>query len=416
MYEDEGNMKILQINSHYNIGGAGKIVTYLHHELLRNGIDSVVLYGRGEEKKEINVYRIGSELSNKIDALTTRIVGSVGFQSYIATKQAIKIIEKENPTLLHLHVLHGYYLNYKILFDYINKKGIPCVWSFHDCMAFTGKCGYPYECKKYIDGCNHCQLLRDYPKTYGFDLTALMWQKKKDLFTGNSKKVIVSPSEWMTLMAKSSYFSKYDCVTIHNGIDTENTFVFRQLKKCRQDLGIPENAKVALGVAFGQENPRKGVKYIIQAAKDLPDVHFILIGWKNTKKNDISGLKNVTVREFISDQEELAKYYACADVFLLPSLAENYATTAIEAQASGTPVVGFKVGGIPEQANGILGDTVDVGNQKAFENKILKWCNSRQHNEIERKQRSDIVRTNNSMIRMFENYRVVYNRLLDDER
>lgn len=407
------DMKILQINSHYNTGGAGKIVAYLHQELLKNGNDSVVIYGRGKDEKIPNIYRIGNKLNNIVDAFITRVVGCVGFQSYTATKQAIKIIEKEKPSLVHLHVLHGYYLNYRILFDYINAKNIPCVWTFHDCSAFTGKCGYPYECQKYISGCNHCSRLRDYPTTYGLDLTSSMWKKKKKLFTGSRKKIIVSPSQWMTAMAKSSYFNEYECVTIHNGIDTKNTFFFRSLKECRQELGISVKAKVALGVAYGQENPRKGVKYIIQAARDLPEVQFILIGWKNSKENDISEVKNIKVKKFIKNQEELAKYYACADVFLLPSLAENYATTAIEAQASGTPVVGFEVGGITEQANGILGDTVPVGNQKAFERKILEWCDRIKHNDSERKQRSDIVHDHNSMSKMFENYQNIYKILLN---
>lgn len=407
-------MKILQINSHYNTGGAGKIVAYLHHELEKNGEDSVVIYGRGDQVNEHNVYRIGSDFSNKLDGIITRVVGSAGFQSRSATKRAIKIIEQEKPDLLHLHGLHGYYLNYTILFNYINSKKIPCVWTFHDCLAFTGKCGYPYECKKYVTGCNHCTLLRDYPVTYGFDLTKQMWKKKKDLFTTSDNKIIVSPSKWMTGMAKSSFFDKYECITIHNGIDTTNTFKYRDRDQCRSELGFDKDDKIALGVAFGQENPRKGVKYILEAARKMPDIKFILIGWKQDEKNDISALKNVYVREFINNQEELAKYYASADVFLLPSLAENYATTSIEAQASGTPVIGFDVGGIPEQANGIFGTTVKIKDQNEFKRKIQEWCDLSHDNTNARRDRSEFVCKHNSMNRMFDDYYMIYNRLLSE--
>lgn len=406
-------MKVLQINSHYNVGGAGKIVAYLHHQLLLNNFQSSVIYGRGDVVNLDGVYRIGSEVSNKIDALITRMIGSAGFQSWNATRQAIKIINREKPDILHLHGLHGYYINYNILFEYINKKNIPCVWTFHDCLAFTGKCGYPYECKKYIKGCYNCELLKDYPITYGLDLTKSMWNKKKELFTKTGNKIIVSPSKWMTGLAKQSFFGKYDCITINNGIDTKKIFTYKDRKQSREKIGFDSSDKIALGVAFGQENSRKGVKFIVQAAKDMPDVEFILIGWKKAKNDEVSDIKNIHVREFISNQQELAIYYASADVFLLPSLAENYATTSIEALASGTPVVGFNVGGIPEQANGLFGNTVECGNQFEFEKSIRYWCEKSDKSENERLERSSITIRNNSMDRMFNDYLCTYKKILE---
>lgn len=403
-------MKVLQINSHYNVGGAGKIVAYLHHELQKSGTDSVVIYGRGSDVKEKSVYKIGNGLTNYFDVLITRVIGSAGFQSWSATRHAIDIINKEKPDILHLHGLHGYYLNYSLLFNYINKKRIPCVWTFHDCLAFTAKCGYTYECTKYIKGCNHCSLLKDYPATFGFDLTKNLWRKKKQLFTKTDNKIIVSPSEWMTNLAKTSFFGKYECITINNGIDTDITFKYRDQKECREELGFKTNSKIALGVAFGQENPRKGVRYIIQAAQKLPNITFILIGWDNKTGSDISYLNNVVVKKFTNNQEELAKYYAAADVFLLPSLAENYATTAIEALASGTPVVGFNVGGIPEQAFGEFGITVEAGDQAAFNAAIVHQI---EHSDKENRMNiAKLIAKRNSMNRMKTEYFKIYDKLM----
>lgn len=406
-------MKVLQINSHYNSGGAGKIVAYLHHELLNSGFESVVIYGRGEQVTEPNVYRIGSDFSNKVDGIITRLVGSAGFQSWGPTKQAIEIIEREKPDILHLHGLHGYYLNYRILFEYINKTEIPCVWTFHDCLAFTGKCGYPYDCKKYISGCNHCKLLKDYPTTYGFDLTKSMWNKKKKLFTGGGKKIIVSPSKWMTSMAKSSFFGKYECLTINNGIDVGEIFQYRDKNECRLRLGLPMNKPIALAVAFGQENPRKGVKYIIQAAQDMPEIKFVIIGCKIEQAERLSRFKNIITKEFTTNQLELAYYYSGADIFLIPSLAENYATTVIESLACGTPVVGFNVGGIPEQAYGICGTTVEACNQELFNREIFKWAKTAPITAENRYKISRIASERNSMGYMFQQYLTIYRSLLE---
>lgn len=399
-------MKILQINSHYNKGGAGKIVSYLHKQLIENGYESVVVYGREcEECTDPFVFRIGNNLSNYFDAGMTRVTGLTGTHSILCTKQLINIIKEFMPDVIHLHVLHGYYLNFRLLFEFLNTTEIPIVWTFHDCQAFTGKCGYPYTCAKYKFGCGNCELLHDYPNTFFFDCTSSMWKEKKSLFTKSEKKIIISPSKWMTKMAQESFFGKYQCFTINNGIDT-TIFTYQNKVKCREELKI-SNYAMALGVAFGQDNPRKGVKYIIKAAEHLPEIQFVIIGWnKNVPEQKLPN--NVIVIPYIKNQKELAKFYSAADVFLIPSLAENYATTAIEALCCGTPVLGFETGGIPEQAYGVYGATVQSGNQMNFENYILKYCKNEILTDDMRKEISKKKSYLNSQEKMFNKYLKVY--------
>lgn len=406
-------MRIFQINSHYDQSGAGKIVACIHRQLKKHGHNSMVAYGRGKITNEEGVYRIGSRIGVVVEGFATRVIGINGFTSWNATKKLVMEIDKFSPDIIHLHGLHGYYLNFKILFDYINRKNIPCVWTFHDCHAFSGNCGYHYECDKWKTGCYKCQHLRDYPTSYLFDYTKWMWNQKKKLFTRTDNKIIVSPSEWMTNDAKKSFFSKYECITINNGIDTGKIFYNRGKSQSRKKHGYNIDDKIVLGIAFGFNDHRKGAKYIIEMARYLKEegVKVILIGWNKKNDNLIEDLPNVYTLEFTNNQHELAEYYSLADVFVLPSLAENYATVALESLACGTPVVGFNVGGTPEQLANGRGIVVEKAEQKQFNEAVMKILNKK--SSI--KSSEDIVKYinhNNSIVAMTTKYEQVYNRLL----
>lgn len=406
-------MRIFQINSHYDQSGAGKIVACIHRELKQHGHDSMVAYGRGKVTNEDCIYRIGSKVELAFEGFATRIIGITGFTSWNATKKLIREINKFSPDIIHLHGLHGYYLNFKILFDYINKNNIPCVWTFHDCHAFSGNCGYHYECEKWKIGCYKCQHLTDYPTSYLFDHTKWMWKKKKKLFTQTDNKIIVSPSEWMTNDAKQSFFGKYQCVTINNGIETENVFYRRNREECRKKYGFSLEDKIVLGIAFGFDDPRKGVKYILQMAQDLKvqGVKVILIGWNENNNGLISGLDNVTTIPFTNNQDELAEYYSLADVFVLTSIAENYATVVLESLACGTPVIGFDVGGTSEQLAKKRGTVVKSGNQKQFNEAVIGLLNG-YSNVKDSHSISNDIRSNNSIVAMTTKYEQLYNTLL----
>jgi putative colanic acid biosynthesis glycosyltransferase len=406
-------MKIFLINSHYNQSGAGKIITSIHKQLQKDGFESMVAYGRGRGTSDKNVYKIGSKLSVYSSVFATRYLGINGFTSKHATKELVKEAKKFNPDIIHLNGLHGYYLNFKILFDYINDNNIPCVWTFHDCHAFSGNCGYHCECEKWKTGCVKCTHLRDYPTSYLFDHTKWMWQQKRNLFTKTDNKIIVSPSDWMTNDAKQSYFGKYPCITINNGIDTEKVFYSRDRVLCRKKYGYKNNDKIVLSIAFGLDDPRKGVKYMIQLAKDLQteNVKLILIGWSDKNNNLIEGLTNVKTIPFTNNQDELAEYYSLADVFVLPSLEENYATVVIESLACGTPVVGFNVGGTPEQLDEGRGIVVEKGNQEQLNEAVIGLLNGYSNVKDSHSIIKDI-KSNNSIVAMSTKYEQLYNRLL----
>lgn len=406
-------MKIVQISSHYGKGGAGKIVSSLHEEMELDGVKVCSFYGResGNLQDKKYIVRIGNDWTNKFDALLTRITGLVGYFSIISTRRLIRYLEEEKPDLIHLHVVHGYYLNLRILLKYLCKSKIPTVWTFHDCYAFTGKCGYSFDCEKYKDKCGRCPYLHDYPNTLFFDCTRKMRSDKERWLSGIKNLAVVSPCDWMTELVRESIFNRFDCLTINNGIETNTIFKYKNKIAVREVLHLPTDRPVALGVAYGQGDPRKGVRYIVEAAKHLEYISFVLIGVSEKDESLYSQIPNIITKGFISNPKLLVDYYNSADVYLLPSLAENYATTVIESQACGTPVVGFDVGGVPEQLYGLYGTYVIAGDQIAFEAEIERYCLN-PYNDDNRIKLAAMVHERNSCHNMYLKYKEVYSNLI----
>lgn len=407
-------MKILQINSHYNQGGAARIVACIHRQLLEDGEEAYVAYGRGHASADSNVYQFGKTPEIYISALMSRLTGISGWFNRAATKRLIAYMDRIKPDLVHLHALHGYYLNLPMLFGYMNAHGIPCVWTFHDCYAFTGNCGYFFECDQWKSGCGNCPNVQTYPKSQWFDFTHWMWKRKKELFTGGADKIIVTPSDWLTNEARKSFLGQYECITIRNGIEVKNVFYPRGKERCREKYGYAQEDKLILGIAVGYQDVRKGAKYIIQLAKNLAnEAKVILIGWNEKNNHMLEGSTNIITIPSTSDADMLAEYYTMADVFVLPSLAENYATVTLEAMACGTPVVGFRAGGIPEQLTDGKGIAVEVGNQQAFDAAVRKVLASEGEAALlQGEELAARIAKENSTEKMTGEYKKVYQRLL----
>lgn len=408
-------MKILQINSHYNRGGAARIASSIHRQLLADGEEAYFAYGRGGGGEEKNLFCVDKTYEVYLSALLCRLVGLNGWWNRKAAKRLVALIENIRPDVIHIHTLHGYYMNFALLFRYLNEKDIPCVWTFHDCHAFVGNCGYFFACDRWREGCGKCPDIGRYPKSQFFDFTRYMWKKKKELFTGKQRTVIVTPSDWLTQTAKQSFFGKYPCLTIPNGIDTATFFYPRDKKKCREKYGYQEKEKLVLGMAVGFGDERKGAKYLLGVAKALgAEVKVILVGWEEKNNAMLEGLTNMVTVPNISDANILAEYYSMADVFVLPSLAENYATVTLEAMACGTPVVGFASGGTPEQLTGKKGIAVETGNQQAL-NEAVRKAVSGEIELLSGEMLAEKIQEHNSLQAMTEQYKKLYRKLAEEK-
>jgi glycosyltransferase involved in cell wall biosynthesis len=351
-------MKVLLVDVNYKNSSTGKIVYDLAEQLEVDGHESLVCFGRGPKISSIRAIRIAPALEVYFHALMTRISGLTGFFSYLATKRLIKQIEKFKPDVVHLHELHGYYLNINTIVEFLKINSIPVVWTFHCEFMYTGKCGHAYTCEKWKTHCHKCPQVKEYPSSVYFDFTELMFNQKKKMFKDFSRLEIVTPSNWLANRVKQSFLKTKSVNVIYNGIDTDNIFFPRNSTELIEKYNL-KNKKVILSVAPDIMDERKGGRWILELSKLYSEEYvFILIGVKDLMDSYPS---NVIALARTDDQQELAEFYSAADLFLLTSEKETFSLVTAESLACGTPVVGFDSGAPSEVAPEGFGSFVPYG-------------------------------------------------------
>ena len=350
-------MKIFQINSVCGYGSTGKIAVDLYNAIVAAGGKCRIAFGRGTAPSGIDCVKITSELDVRLHGILSRLTDKSGFYSKKATKRLITEIKAFEPDVIHLHNIHGYYLNVKLLFDFLKVYQKPVVWTLHDCWAFTGHCAY-YDaagCQKWKEGCNNCPNLSSYPKSFK-DNSRNNYLAKKAAFCGLNNLTLVTPSKWLKGEVADSFLSHYRCEVINNGIDTD---LFKpQTSDIKTKLGI-QNKKMLLGVASVWEE-RKGFADFIALSQKLTDQYVtVLVGLSQKQKESLP--KNVIGITRTSDQKELAQLYSAADFFINLTYEDNYPTTNLEALCCGTPVITYNTGGSGEAVQSGTGAVVPRG-------------------------------------------------------
>lgn len=336
-------MRILQINSVCGTGSTGRIATDIYDILKENGHECCIAYGRGDAPAGYNTIKIGNKYDIYYHALMNRITDKHGFYSGAATKKFIKQVEEYNPDVIHIHNIHGYYINIEILFSYLKQSNKPVILTLHDCWSFTGHCAYftYVGCDKWKYGCYECPQLETYPRSIFFDGSKGNYQKKKQLFTGFHNLTIVTPSKWLAGLVKESYLGEYPVKVINNGIDTD---IFKPTESdFRSRYGL-ENKYIILGVANIWDK-RKGLDDFIELSKQLDDKSqaIVLVGLSEKQLKTLP--KNIIGIKRTNSIKELAEIYTAANIFFNPTYEDNYPTVNLEAQACGTFVVTYDVGG-----------------------------------------------------------------------
>ena len=352
-------MKVLQLNSSVNFGSTGRIAEDLGNLLILNDHQSYIAYGRKANESLNNLLRIGNKFDIVLHVLKSRIFDLHGFGSGGATRKLVKTIDNLKPDIIHLHNVHGYYLNIKILFDYIKGSNIPVVWTFHDCWPFTGHCSYfdAVGCFKWQEECNNCPNLKGYPKSWFTDNSKNNYYQKKSLFTNLENLTIVTPSKWLARHIEKSFLNEFPVKVINNGIDLasfkplQSNVIYKKYKI--------SNGKYILGVANIWDK-RKGLDDFIELRKLIPaEISIVLVGLSpNQIKNLPYGISGITRTESKTD---MAILYSCATAFINPTYVDNFPSTNIEAMACGTPVITYNTGGSPESIDKNTGVVVEKG-------------------------------------------------------
>lgn len=341
-------MRVLIINSVCGHGSTGKICGDIAEQLIRQGHECKIAYGRsGEIPEHLSQYsyRIGNDFEVKLHGLKTRLFDTHGFGSTNATKQFVSWVKEYNPDVIHLHNLHGYYIDVEVLFDFLKSFGKPVIWTLHDCWALTGHCAYftAAKCEKWKEKCQNCLNEKEYPATYLLESAERNFERKKLAFTGVENMRIVVPSNWLKGLVEESFLSDYTVTVIRNGIDTE---LFSSTESTlREEYGV-EDAKLVLGVANVWDG-RKGLQDMVELSTMLGgEYKTVLIGLNGKQIESLP--KNIVGIHRTKNQKELAMWYSAADLFVNPTHEDNYPTVNLEAQACGTPVITYDVGGSGE--------------------------------------------------------------------
>lgn len=338
-------MKVLFINTVFENGSTGRIVKDLGTAVEQNGGEYRAIYGRGVSK-DPHAIKMSTNLDVIFHAFFSRITDRAGFYSKRSTRYLVEYIRKYKPDIIHLHNLHGYYLNIEILFDFLKKeyKG-KIIWTLHDCWAFTGHCvHYTWvKCNKWMRGCNHCLEKKQYPVSIFFDSSNKNYVDKKRIFTGINNMTIITVSDWLKYQTEQSFLKDYKVQRIYNGIDKK---IFHYTENDIKKKNNWENKKIVLLVSDGW-NERKGFDKMLQVASIAPtDWMFVIVGLE--KKRILKLPDNVIGIEKTWEQQELIKLYSAADVFFNPSVEETFGLTTVEAISCGTPALVFDSTASPE--------------------------------------------------------------------
>ena len=332
-------------------GSTGSIMMKEHRELLAAGEESFAFWGRGRDAENDREMRFASDFEVKADALQTRLDGKAGFHSKAATKRLLGRLDEIQPDVMHLHNLHGYYVNVEMLFEWLAAHECRTEWTLHDCWAFTGHCAhFTYvKCAQWRDRCAYselCPRLSTYPKTYSKASCSWNFEQKKRLFNlmPSERMKLIVPSQWLADLVGQSFLKSYPIEVRHNTIDTS---VFKPTPSdFRERHGIG-NRFMVLGVA-SPWTERKGLSDFVRLAGELDSEKFAIV---------LVGLSERQIKEMppgivslgrTNSLRELAKIYTAADVFLNPTVEDNYPTVNLEAESCGTPTVTYDTGGCAE--------------------------------------------------------------------
>lgn len=357
---------LLQINVTANWGSTGKIAEQIGLCAMEHGWDSYIAYGRMMNPSKNKLIKIGTPLDVYEHYAEQRIRDNEGLCSRRATNRLICQIEEIKPDVVQLHNIHDHYLNYRLLFEYLNRTDIKVVWTFHDCWAFTGHCFHfvTKKCERWKTQCHDCILKNEYPKTF-LDRSCVNYELKKLLFGGCENLTIVSVSSWMEVFVRESFLKNKRIELIRNGVE------LKTFNPVCTKLSIKDGKFHVIAVSNGW-TPNKGELDIYKLRDMLPQGEYVftMVGLSAEQVCKLPvGIKGI---QRTQDIHELVQLYSESDIMINLTYADTFPTVNLEALACGTPVITYRTGGSPEAVDEKTGIVVEQGDVEGLAEAIRR--------------------------------------------
>ena len=354
-------MKVVLINKSDTVGGAAVAAFRLTAALHNEGVDARMLVSEGMDGmlvEEINktylsqkkafarflwerLYFLRFEKSKKERYSYSPANTGMDITNHPLVKEA---------DIIHLHWTNQGYLSLNNI-KKLMSMGKPVVWTLHDMWSFTGGCHYNGNCHEFLESCGHCPFLK-HPAAK--DISYVQLARKKNIYK-NADLHIVTCSKWLkSLASESTLFRHKPCSVIPNPIDTD-FYSPQDKQECRKKLNLPADKKLLMFGAANINDPRKGIKYLIEALNilhanypEVKDQLELVIFGKAHKGEQVDIPFKTHLMRYINNNKTLVQLYSAADAYALPSLQDNLPNTVMEAMSCATPVIGFRIGGVPE--------------------------------------------------------------------
>lgn len=371
-------MRVAHINVVSGLS-TGRVATDICEVLEELGHRALLCYGRGFPPQGVPSLRVGSGADVLLHAAGARLFDRAGFFSRGATRRLVRQLALFKPDIVHLHNLHGYYLDVRTLFAWLREAGVPVVWTLHDSWAYTGHCAYyaMAKCDRWRAGCGRCPQRRAYPASLWLDQSARNWQEKRRAFLSLPDLTLATPSLWLGAEVRHSFLGKRPVRVIPNGVDLER---FRPCDEPdliadvvkRYGLGALDGKRMLLSVASTWEE-RKGLKDLLALSGLLrEDLAIVMVGLSERACAALpEGMLGIPRTNSI---RELRALYTAADVCLSLSHEETQGMTLLEALACGTQVLCYDATALPETVTPEVGLTVPEGDLQRAANACAALC------------------------------------------
>ena len=330
--------KLLQINSVVNTGSTGRIVEQLGLFAISQGWESYIAFGREARDSKSHLIKIGSSLEVYTHAIATRFFDLHGLMSKWATKRFLKKLDVLKPDVVHIHNLHGYYVNFPMLFKYLKAHDIPTVITMHDFWLMTGHCSSIKNiCDKWKTGCNHCPMLSQYPSSM-LDRSRSNWRLKASLYADLPNETLLPVSDWLSRYVALSMMKSLNRQVISNGIDTS---LFKPYVAEHSVVSGVNWSKFSIMVIATRWTQANGYKDIIELSKRLPvDCQIVMVGLNDEQLREIPA--NIVGFKKIENLSQLQELYTKSDVLFNQNKDVTFGLVTAEAMACGTPAIVLK--------------------------------------------------------------------------